>query len=61
VESFLPEASINLYGQNVFLEFVERLREERRFESAEHLKAQIALDVERACALLSAEGRAAGW
>jgi riboflavin kinase/FMN adenylyltransferase len=61
VESFLPEVSINLYGRNVSLEFVERLREERRFESAEHLKAQIALDVERACALLSAEGRAAGW
>ncbi|MDR1658847.1 MAG: riboflavin biosynthesis protein RibF [Desulfovibrio sp.] len=56
VESFLPGASINLYGQNVFLEFVERLREERRFESPEHLRAQIALDVERACALLSAEG-----
>ena len=57
VESFLPGASVNLYGQSVFLEFVERLREERRFESAEHLKAQIALDVEQAWALLSIESR----
>ncbi|MDR2745356.1 MAG: riboflavin biosynthesis protein RibF [Desulfovibrio sp.] len=56
VESFLPGESINLYGQSVFLEFVDRLRGERRFESAEHLRAQIALDVEQAGALLSAEG-----
>ncbi|MDR2054678.1 MAG: riboflavin biosynthesis protein RibF [Desulfovibrio sp.] len=60
VESFLPGVSINLYGRSVFLEFVERLREERRFGSAEHLRAQIALDVERACALLSAEGPSYG-
>jgi FAD synthase len=50
-----------LYGQSVFLEFVEWLREERRFETAEHLRAQIALDVEKASALLSAEGRQRGF
>ncbi|MDR3358687.1 MAG: bifunctional riboflavin kinase/FAD synthetase [Desulfovibrio sp.] len=55
VESFLPGESVNLYGQSVSLEFVERLREERRFESAEHLGAQIARDAEHARAVLSAE------
>ncbi|MDR3319773.1 MAG: bifunctional riboflavin kinase/FAD synthetase [Desulfovibrio sp.] len=55
VESFLPGVSVNLYGQNVSLEFVERLREERRFESVEQLVAQIGLDVEQANYYLEAE------
>ncbi len=37
-----------LHGQRVRLAFIERLRDERRFPSAEDLKAQIARDVERA-------------
>lgn len=35
----------DLYGRTLTLEFVERLREQRRFERAEDLKAQIRLDL----------------
>ncbi|MDR1777042.1 MAG: riboflavin biosynthesis protein RibF [Desulfovibrio sp.] len=52
VESFLPGVTVNLYGQKVFVEFVDRLRGERRFEDAGQLSAQIALDVELACEML---------
>ncbi|MDR2574539.1 MAG: riboflavin biosynthesis protein RibF [Desulfovibrio sp.] len=60
VESFLPGVSFNLYGQSISLEFVERLREERRFESVAALTAQIALDVEHADALLAGLDEQAG-
>ena len=45
----------DLYGAPVRLEFVERLREERRFVSVEALVAQMRADVEQAEALLRAE------
>lgn len=38
----------NVYGRLVEVEFVERVRDERRFESLDALKAQIARDVARA-------------
>lgn len=46
IESFLLDASENLYGQNVRLEFMARLRDEQRFASAQDLSRQIARDVE---------------
>ena len=46
----------DLYGAEVRLEFVDRLREERRFESVGELVAQMRADVEQADALLRAEG-----
>ncbi|GHU96400.1 riboflavin biosynthesis protein [Deltaproteobacteria bacterium] len=52
VESFLPDASENLYGQCVRLEFVARLRDERHFDSAQALKQQIDRDVDTARVLL---------
>jgi len=44
----------DLYGEAIRLSFVARLREERRFPSVEALRAQIALDAERARTLLGA-------
>jgi riboflavin kinase/FMN adenylyltransferase len=44
----------DLYGEPIRLAFLERLREERRFPSVDALRAQIARDVERARAALSA-------
>lgn len=35
----------DLYGEELEIEFVERLREERKFPSVEALKAQIAVDI----------------
>ena len=45
VEAFLLDFSGDLYGQEVRLEFVQRLREERAYPGLEALKLQISLDV----------------
>ena len=47
VESYLLDWSGDLYGKRLRLEFLEFLRPERRFDSVEMLKEQIALDAER--------------
>jgi riboflavin kinase/FMN adenylyltransferase len=45
----LPEGeSIDLYGETLEVQFVERFRDERKFSSFDDLKAQILLDKERA-------------
>lgn len=43
----------DLYGQTVRLGFVQRLRDERRFETVDALRAQIAADCDRAHMLFS--------
>jgi len=48
VEALLLDFEGDLYGEYLELEFVARLREERRFEGVEALTAQISLDVEAA-------------
>jgi riboflavin kinase/FMN adenylyltransferase len=46
VETYLIDRSEDLYGQNLRVAFVERLRGEERFESAEALIEQMHRDVE---------------
>ncbi len=53
VEAHLLEGGGDLYGRLVELEFVKKLREERRFDSDTELAAQIALDAEEARRLLA--------
>lgn len=48
VESFMLHTHGSFYGENAELRFVEKLRDEIRFDSAEALKAQINRDIERA-------------
>ena len=53
IESYLLDQDVDLYGQELRVAFVERLRGERRFDSAEALIAQMEADVEttrRVCA-----------
>jgi riboflavin kinase/FMN adenylyltransferase len=45
LEAHVLDFSDDLYGRRVRLEFVKRLREERKFPGLEALKAQIAADV----------------
>ncbi|MGI9649352.1 MAG: bifunctional riboflavin kinase/FAD synthetase [Acidimicrobiia bacterium] len=52
VEAHLLDFSGDLYGSDLTLEFVERLRPEQRFDSVAALVEQIGADVESARALL---------
>jgi riboflavin kinase / FMN adenylyltransferase len=53
VEAHLLGFSGDCYGADIALDFIARLREERRFDSLDALKAQIASDVQAAERLLS--------
>ena len=55
VEAHLLGYSGNLYGEKLTLEFVKRLRAERKFPSAEALRAQIEHDVAQAREILSTD------
>ena len=48
VEAYLLDFEGDLYGRELRLDFLERLRGERRFETVEALVAQMHLDVEEA-------------
>lgn len=54
VEAHLLDFSGDIYGENFKLEFVERIRDERKFASAAELTVQIRSDLERCRARLSA-------
>ncbi len=54
VEAHLLDFDQDIYGRSLILEFVKRLRGERRFESVEDLVDQIGRDVAEARALLGA-------
>ena len=47
VEAYLLNGSGDLYDQDVALWFTHRLREQRRYDSPEALKAQMAKDVQQ--------------
>jgi riboflavin kinase/FMN adenylyltransferase len=47
IEAYLLDFAGDLYGERLTLEFVERLRGERRFDSAQALVAQMRADVQR--------------
>jgi riboflavin kinase/FMN adenylyltransferase len=51
IEAYLIDREVDLYGQTLRLEFLTRLRGERRFESREALIEQMERDVDRARAL----------
>lgn len=48
VETYIMDWSGDLYGEPVRIEMVERLRDERRFDGIDALKAQLHKDVENA-------------
>ncbi len=52
IETFIFNCQDNLYGSELKIDFVERLRSEKRFNSVEELKTQIAEDVKRGQAVL---------
>ena len=56
IEAYLLDFDGDLYGQTLCLEFLERLRGERRFDTAEALVEQMHRDVARTRELVSARG-----
>jgi len=52
VETHLINYEGNLYGREINIAFVQKLREELRFTSPEELRAQIAKDIQRVEALM---------
>jgi len=59
IEVHLLDFHGDLYGEHLEVEFVARLREERRFPGIEALRRQIAADVAQARELLGGQARAA--
>ena len=55
LEVHLLDFQGDLYGQELEITFVERLRDEQTFASLEALKLQIACDIERARRLFGEE------
>jgi riboflavin kinase/FMN adenylyltransferase len=54
LEAYLLDFDADLYGEQVAVQFVERLRGEQRFDSVDDLVAQMQRDCDRARAVLSA-------
>jgi riboflavin kinase/FMN adenylyltransferase len=54
IEAYLLDFDGDLYGEQLRVAFVERLRGEKRFESVDDLVAQMELDVQRAREICSA-------
>lgn len=46
-ETHIPNFSENLYGQKIYVEFLDFIREEKKFASIEELRTQIKNDVEK--------------
>lgn len=57
IESFILNYNQEIYGKEVKIEIIHRLREEKHFNSIEELKKQIAEDVKRGAAILNTQGR----
>jgi len=55
IEAHVLDFDRDLYDQEVRLVFIERLRDERRFDGPQALLEQIARDIVRARAMLAAE------
>ncbi|MAF84877.1 MAG: riboflavin biosynthesis protein RibF [Dehalococcoidales bacterium] len=56
VEVLLLDYHNNLYGRELKIDIIERLRSEKQFNTAEELKNQIAKDIKRGRAILNTPG-----
>jgi riboflavin kinase/FMN adenylyltransferase len=56
VEAYLLDYHGDLYGSELQLDIIARLRDEKKFDSIDELKKQVALDVRRGKAILKTTG-----
>jgi riboflavin kinase/FMN adenylyltransferase len=52
IETHLLDQSVDLYGEVLEVQFVQRIRNEMKFESVDSLTVQIAKDIENARQIL---------
>jgi riboflavin kinase/FMN adenylyltransferase len=57
VEVYILDYHSNLYGRELKIDVMERLRGEKQFDTAEELKKQITEDINQGRAILSPRGR----
>jgi riboflavin kinase/FMN adenylyltransferase len=57
VEVYLVDYHGDLYGQELAVDIIERLRDEKKFDTPEELKKQIAEDVRQGTAILKTRGK----
>ncbi|MFC1860486.1 bifunctional riboflavin kinase/FAD synthetase [Chloroflexota bacterium] len=57
VEVYVLDYHSDLYGHELKIDIMERLRSEERFDTTEELKRQITADIEQGRAILSSQGR----
>ena len=60
IEAFLLDFQGDLYGQDLRLEFVQRLRDQVKFDAVEQLTAQVGVDVAQTRKILEGSKAAAG-
>jgi len=57
VEVYIPDYHADLYGQELKIDIIERLRSEKKFDTADELKKQMAEDVKQGKAILNSRGK----
>ncbi len=57
IETYILDYHGNLYGHKLKIDIVERLRDEKRFDTVEELKKQIAKDVKQGITILDSQDR----
>lgn len=56
IETYLLDYSGDLYGRELSVDFVARVRDEKKFKNADELKKQLAEDVRQGKTILKATG-----
>jgi riboflavin kinase/FMN adenylyltransferase len=57
IETYILDYRGDLYGRELKIDIIERLRDEKRFANAEELKKQITEDIKRGRAILDSRGK----
>ena len=53
IETYIMDFEKSIYSQNITIEFIEKLRDEIKFENIDTLKTQIQLDIEKTKTILN--------
>ena len=57
VEVYIPNYHGDLYGHELKIDIIERLRDEKKFDTVDELKRQMVEDIKHGSAILTSQGR----